>query len=245
MRLLGGTKFRRYYSLEEKRPTGVGCPRGRLPCRLVLLSLLSLGIALLALAVAALSANYTRKQAVETERARKISEADRHDRLTPDFDVTLMPLNHGPDEAEVMSLMIRLAGPLGLAELDQLRVEVRDDRERHALGTEPTEGDIQAQIWGPYRFTPMADGATADGRSVEPLALQRSDGKLPRGESLQVQMERTRAPRWYSSGEAGWRRDYPENSPVRLRMTCRSGDHTWTVPVEVTVTGWSPIVRSF
>jgi hypothetical protein len=208
----------------------------------VFLNWFSFGIACVALIVAGLSARYTYVQAAETGKARKISEADRHDRLTPDFDVTLMPLNRGPDEAEVMSLKIRLAGPLGLAELDQLRVEVLDDRERRALGTGPTDSEIRAQVWGPYRFIPMADGGTEDGRSVDPLALQRSEGKLPRGEAIRLQMERTRAPHWYSSGEDGWRRNYPENSLVRLRVTCRSGDHTWTVPVEVTVTGWSPRV---
>jgi hypothetical protein len=210
--------------------------------RLVFLNWLSISLASIALIVAAISATYTRKQAVETERARKISEAERHDRLTPDFEVTLTPLSRGRDEGELMSLMIRLVGPTGLAELDQLRIEVRDDRERRALPTGHSDSDIRAQIWCPYRFTPMTDGATADGRSVEPLPRQRSEGKLPRGESIRVQMERTRAPHWYSSGEDGWRRDYPQNSPVRLRMTCRSGDDTWTVPAEVTATGWSPRV---
>jgi hypothetical protein len=208
----------------------------------VVLNWLSFGIACLALVVALLSARYTKKQAVETERAREISQAVRHDELTPRFDVTLTPLNPGRDEEELILLVIRLAGPVGLVELNQLRVEVLDDRERRALGTGPTDSEIRAQVWGPYRFIPMADGGTEDGRSVDPLALQRSEGKLPCGEAIRLQMERTRAPRWYSSGEDGWRRDYPENSLVRLRMTCRSGDHTWTVPVEVTVTGWSPRV---
>jgi hypothetical protein len=211
--------------------------------RLVFLNWLSFSIACVALIVAALSAKYTYVQAAETGKARKISEADRHDRLTPEFDVTLKPLNSGADEAEVMSLTIRLAGPTGLAKLDRLQVEVRDDRERRALGTRPNEGEIRTQVWGPYKFIPIADGATADGRSVEPLTIQRSEGTLPRGESVRVQMERTRAPRWYSSGEAGWKRDHPENSAVRLQMNCGSGDQSWMVPVEVTATGWSPIVR--
>lgn len=193
--------------------------------------------------MAAMSAAYTRKQAVETERARRISEADRHDRLTPDFDVTLMPLDSGPEEEEQMRLVIRLAGPIGLTHLDELRVEVRDDRERWPRGGGPTDSESRAQIWGPYRFSLLVDGTTDGGRSVEPLAHQRSEGTLSRGESIRLQMERTRPPRWYHPFEDRWRREQPADSPVRLQMACRSGDHTWTVPVDVSATGWSPRVR--
>jgi len=200
-------------------------------------------LSVLALIVALLSVGYTRLQAVEARRSRKLMEKERHDALTPEFTFSLKPLNRGPDEDEVMQLEIGLIGPAGLAQLDDLRIEVRDDRPRVALGSGgPSAEEVRAQVWGPYRFSPGVDGASGDGRYVAPIAYQRPDKKLPRGESLRLQMERTQAPHWFPHGTDGWRKEFKSSSPVRLLLHCRADDATWVAPVEVSGSGWSPSV---
>jgi hypothetical protein len=197
----------------------------------------------IALIVALLSVAYTRQQAVEARRSRQILEKERHDSLAPRFSLSLKPLNRGPDEDEVMQLEVGLIGPSALAELDDLRIDVRDDRARPALGGGgPSSDEVRAQIWGPYRFSPGVDGASEDGRSVATILHQRPDKRLPRGESVRLQMERTRAPRWFAHGEAGWRQEFKSHSPVRLALHCRSGDASWVVPLEVSGSGWSPAI---
>jgi hypothetical protein len=203
---------------------------------------LSFALAVLAIVISVSSALYTRQQAVEARKAREITEAERHDALTPVFDVTLKPLNSGSNEADIVRLNIKLVGPVGLAPLDDLTIEVRDDSPRTALSAGPSKDEIAVQIWGPYRLSPGIDNATADGRRVAPLSHQRTDGTLPRGESTQLQMERTRPPSWYAPGQKAWEDDFPADHPVKLRLCCRSADHEWVVPVEVQVTGWSPRV---
>jgi|tagenome__1003787_1003787.scaffolds.fasta_scaffold20987071_10 hypothetical protein len=198
-------------------------------------------LSVLALIVALLSVGYTRLQAVEARRSRELLEKERHDALTPKLAFSLKPLNRGPDEDEVMRLEIGLTRPEGLDQLDDLRIEVRDDRPRAALGVGgPSAEEVRAQVWGPYRFSPGVDGASGDGRSVAPIAYQRPDNKLPRGESLRLQMERTRAPHWFSEGQDGWRKEFGSSSPVRLVLHCRTGDAVWVAPVEVSGTGRSP-----
>jgi hypothetical protein len=78
-----------------------------------------------AIVISVLSVLYTRQQAVETKRTRKITEAGRHDQLTPVFSLLLEPLNSGPAEEQVMRLTAKLEGPIGLERLDQLVIEVQ------------------------------------------------------------------------------------------------------------------------
>ncbi|GAX52844.1 hypothetical protein [Streptomyces olivochromogenes] len=156
-------------------------------------------------------------------------ERDRwHAELTPQFRITLERTNNRTDR-----LSVHLAGPLSLGSLDEIRVVVMssDDMDRAPrLAGPPTQDEVDAQVWGPYRFTHGADGADVDGRTIAPFALRVGAGRP-------FSIEKTSPPPWQEGSDRVERwRDQWLNKPMRLVLTCRRGGlDPWVVPYEVEV----------
>jgi hypothetical protein len=100
-----------------------------------------------------------------TARLAEIESQRRHNELCPRLRVTCEPWGSGVD---ILRLRVALVGPPGLNLLDRLTVTIRDDHfrrgEHQQIMGGPTQEQIKAHIWGPYRFTPGTgpDDARAD-----------------------------------------------------------------------------------
>lgn len=148
----------------------------------------------------------------------------RHAELTPQLVPRISP--EGPGRFRIR---IQLDGPLELGKLDRVVVSVRNDTTDHT----PLLGDVtpeqaNAHIWGPLRFIPGVDGASADGRQVGPVALGV-------GDDMPFVLGLTSPPLWNASGDAWWHDRYHSGkSPVRLAVRCeKDGEQPWVIPIEV------------
>ncbi|MBY8889287.1 hypothetical protein K7472_31255 [Streptomyces sp. PTM05] len=177
-------------------------------------------------AVAAGGAWLTAERARKTADTVAVIERDRwHEELTPRL---ALRIGGGLD----LRLTVRFDGPTGLRRLDEVRVTIRDDRDR---SEDPLFGRITAEdrakvIWGPARFRHGADEADQLGRSVAPF-------KLDLGEQRPLAMEQSLAPPWYegADGAARWRRDY-DDANVRLWITCIAKGHKpWLLTQDVPI----------
>ncbi|MER5875427.1 hypothetical protein ABT119_05800 [Streptomyces sp. NPDC001910] len=136
-------------------------------------------------------------------------------------------------EGDRATLSVHLVGPLPLCRLDEIRLAIvqSDDMTREARPPgEPTQEQLDAQVWGPFRFSQGADGADVDGRTANPIALEVGAGRP-------FSIERTRPPHWQQGDDraARWR-DQWINRPMRLVLTCkREGFKSWVVPYEVEI----------
>lgn len=152
-----------------------------------------------------------------------IEQDRRHSELTPEFRFEFKDPGNGQP-----LLRVYLDGPASLSHLDRIDLTVRDDmpnRERFAVGSVLTEEDIKAQIWGPFRFVPIVDGASQDGRTMAPF-------DLPVGESRRFALEPTTAPRWDPNPD--WWREQRKNDPLRLTVQCsKDGHEPWLLKFEV------------
>lgn len=164
------------------------------------------------------------RSAKAAETLARIERKREHTELTPRLHVEAGQLNPG---SPLIRLTVRLDGPDGVDQLDMVRVRVRDDGldHRDTFPVGPMQDQLEATIWGPYRFTPGADGADERGRAVAAFSLVR-------GEVRPLQMEPTLAPAWMADPQQ-WRRDY-EGSPIRLEIMCvLEGYQPWRIPAEI------------
>ncbi|MFE1841656.1 hypothetical protein [Streptomyces sviceus] len=156
-------------------------------------------------------------------------EQDRwHADLLPQFDLSLEDR-----EGDRATLRVRLAGPLPLCHLDEIRIEIvqSDDMSRTVtLPGGPTQEEVDAQVWGPMRFTHGADGADVSGKTVAPFSLEVGTGRP-------FSVERTRPPHWQEGNDRAdrWREQWL-NTPMRVVLTCkREGFKSWVVPRDIEV----------
>ncbi|WP_086765411.1 hypothetical protein [Streptomyces bobili] len=151
-----------------------------------------------------------------------------HADLTPEFDISI---ERG--EGDRATLSVRLIGPVPLKQLDEIAIRIvsSDDMDRTVrLPGDRTQEDVDAQVWGPCRFSYSADGADVNGQTVELFPLRVGTGRP-------FSIERTRPPHWQQGGnvERNWRDDWM-NKPMRLILTCRREDFDpWVVPCDVEV----------
>jgi hypothetical protein len=116
-----------------------------------------------------------------------IESQRRHGELCPRFRVICEPFNQGSD---ILRLRIMLVGPSGLDRVDRLTLAIRNDHFRRGEGHQqimdgPTEDEIKAHIWGPYRFLAAPDDARPDdARRMVVYTVS-----LPMGEELPYQLE--------------------------------------------------------
>jgi hypothetical protein len=182
-------------------------------------------IAAAASAVAAFAAWFAARRSNTTAEAVAQIERDRwHTELTPKFDVTATELGPGTNKA---SLRITLKMPPGLPGLAKAVLRIRDDGYTHLPLGAVTQEMIDATIYGPYRFEPGIDDASADGRTVtsRPIGL---------GDWDKFMLERT-MPAHVDPNL--WMDTYLE-APVRLSIECHADGHKpWYVTYEVPVAG--------
>ncbi|MFE9850366.1 hypothetical protein ACFYPN_16355 [Streptomyces sp. NPDC005576] len=185
-------------------------------------------IALGAWRSAARSAQEAKRSADTAEDVARIERARWHSDLTPVFEVTL-----GEEQGGRAGLDVQLLRPLGLQHLDRIELSIAnsDDLERtDRFAASPPQEDLDAQVWGPFRFAAGADGADVTGRTVTPISLT-----VGRGRPFSV--ERTRPPYWQEGPdrEERWTRQW-EDKPVKLVIRCRKeGFEPWVVPYTVEV----------
>lgn len=151
-----------------------------------------------------------------------------HADLTPEFSISIEP-----GEGDRATLSVRLVGPVPLKRLDEIAIQIisSDDMERTArLPGSPAQEALDAQVWGPYRFSYGPDGADVNGQTVAPFSLRVGVGRP-------FSIERTRPPRWQEGQDVGRRwRDEWLNRPMRLLITCRHEEfEPWVVPFDVEV----------
>jgi hypothetical protein len=176
-------------------------------------------VAAVASAVAAGAAWYAARHSNQTADSLARIERERwHSELAPEFDFTL-----ADPEGDRVKLHVLLTGPDDLRRLDEVRISIRnDDRVYEARPGHdgPTQEELDAFVWGPYRFPFGADGADQDGRGVAPFPLDVGAGNL-------LVLERTRPGRWMTgTSREGWQRQW-RDFPIRLTLICRRGDEEW------------------
>ncbi|MGW0316071.1 hypothetical protein [Streptomyces flavidovirens] len=164
------------------------------------------------------------------ERDRWLSE------LTPQFEFTLT--KEGDRSAK---LLVHLAGPDALGNLDSVTVRIGDDDYDHAptqqrLGytnpNGPTPEEIAAHVWGPFRLRPRIDDADEHGRELTFTNL-----RVGRGRPLAL--DRTMPGTWMEGKTYdSWQQEY-EGHPLRLLFTCRRGEETWQIARTVDNPDWS------
>jgi hypothetical protein len=152
---------------------------------------------------------------------RKIERQRQHTSLEPEFDVDLRTRTE-----DLWQLSLLLEGPAGLDRLDELIVTVRNDRPDRAPATagEPTQEQIDQQVWGPLQFREGIENQhgprTASWRNLE------------RGERAVFLMQYTSPPPWSTGSPVDWRVDHGYDK-ARLTLTCRrKGYQPWTIPRE-------------
>lgn len=184
-------------------------------------------------AVAAVGAWRAAHRSADTaDTVARIEENRWHADLLPQFDVSIEEVA-GDQEGARSTLSVRLVGPLPLCHLDEIRIAVvtSDDMVRlHRFPGDPSQEDLDGQVWGPLRFARSADGADANGQTVDPFRLDVGQGRP-------FSLERTRPPSWQTGNDrdAHWR-DQWVNTPLRIVLTCkRDGFKTWIVPRDVEV----------
>ncbi|MFF2536948.1 hypothetical protein [Streptomyces cyaneofuscatus] len=194
----------------------------------------SLVISIAAWRVAARSADEAKRSADSAEDVARIERERWHADQTPVFTATLES-----EEGDRAKLDLQLVGPLSLQRLDRIELAIfsSDDLQRTAqlAGSRPQE-DLDAQVWGPYRFAAGADGVDANGQSVRPFNL-----KVGRGRPLTL--ERTRPPHWQegTDREQRWAEQFA-GKPVRLLARChKDGVDPWVVPVDVEMPAPPPL----
>ncbi len=168
----------------------------------------------------------TKLTAIESQR--------RHNELCPRLRMTCEPFNPGSD---TLRLRVMLAGPHGLDRLDRLTVTIRNDHLRRGEGSyqehmdSPTQEQIRAHIWGPYRFTPGTGPDEAQADITGRVTVY--DSALPLGEELPFQLEHTRPGHWMTGmTQSDWLRQ--RGTVIRVAFNAEHTEHgTWTLPCEI------------
>ncbi|UOE21397.1 hypothetical protein NI17_009925 [Thermobifida halotolerans] len=125
-------------------------------------------------------------------------------------------------------LVVTMTGPVGLERLDRVEVTVADpipDRAPVIAGG-PTQQELDAQVWGPYRFVT----STAHVASHRTAQLDQVRVNIP----VHLAMERAPAPHWVADF-AGWEEERA-GDPVLITLVCHHADHqSWTLHRSVPV----------
>ncbi|WP_370131651.1 hypothetical protein [Streptacidiphilus sp. EB103A] len=170
---------------------------------------------------AAEKANLTADTLAAIERDR------RHSELRPQLDISRVPRQGSTQEL----LHFMFKGPNELEPHGPLNVTitVRDDRDRshdRILPGGPTREEVAAQVWGPWRLAPGADG-------VDPLGRSFANQLVAVGEKLVCAIEKTTPPAWDANdAERWWRKYRPTPLRFRVEVTCE-GFEPWVFLEEI------------
>ncbi|MEU0919572.1 hypothetical protein [Streptomyces cyaneofuscatus] len=192
-------------------------------------------ISIAAWQVAARSADEARRSADSAENVARIERERWHADQTPIFKAKLQR-----EEGDRAQLDFQFVGPLSLQHLDRIELTIAnsDDLVRTArLGGSRPQEELDAQVWGPWRFGASADGADSTGKTIDPFDLEVGRGRP-------FALERTRPPHWQQGDDRAqrWAEQFA-GKPVRLLVRCRKdGVDPWVVPVDVEMPPPPPMV---
>lgn len=193
------------------------------------MSYASLVISLLALAAAAASVLYARRQSANQDKATAIESDRRHEELTPVFEARCEVAAGLEDSAR---LKITLVG--GIDALDEVVITIQDesgvDHWGRGLPRGVTQEQAEAFVWGPWEFDVNASAQVVINRQT-----RRRPYSLLSGKNWDVLTLAATRPGSWMTGTAPdkWRKERRQQ-PVRLLLTCRREGHSpWLVPLEV------------
>lgn len=184
-----------------------------------------------AVAAARKSAEASERSATASETRAALEGQRRQAEMTPHFRVSY--------DWESDRLTVLLAGPPQLEQLDSLTVRIRDDHPWRAEGSPlaggPSQEEVAAHIWGPYRFIPGTGPGASPGSDIGAAdatgRVTRTRG-MPVGESLPFFLQPTMPPRWSQQPVENWRRE--RGTIVRLQLDCiREGWNPWSLACEI------------
>ena len=161
-----------------------------------------------------------RRSNTTAEAVARIERERWHAELTPQFDLDL--IDTGNSQA---LLRVHLSGPDALHHLDEIVITVGDDDMDHTVANPSgnvTQAEVDAFVWGPFRFTPHVNGADEHGRGPEAFSLNVGTGRP-------LAMQRTRPGRWMEGKSQGMWQGENVSNPIRLVLTCRRGDEEWVI----------------
>ncbi|MBM9624830.1 hypothetical protein [Streptomyces zhihengii] len=171
-------------------------------------------------AAAAGSWKAAHRSASTADRVARIERERWHAELTPQVELDFVETGFGQ-----AIVTVHLAGPDALGHLDEVVISVGNDDMEHQLlheGNGVTQADVDAHVWGPFRFSPGANRTDDHGRGPEPFELRVGTGRP-------LAMQRTRPGQWMEGKtQAMWQGEYA-GQPIRLVLTCRRGEETWVL----------------
>jgi hypothetical protein len=164
----------------------------------------------------------------------RIESQRRYSELTPQFEITATATGGHAD------LRVVLRGPDGLAGLDEVGIQILDERWKdHGVSVTaggPSAEDLAKHVFGPWEFNTGASAQVAGNRATRPRAYSRKTGKDWDFLSLVPS-----APPYWASGmtQQQWLRQY-DGQPIRLMVSCRLGEYRWELPYDVRVEATRP-----
>jgi hypothetical protein len=193
------------------------------------MSYASFMISLLALAVAAASALYARRQSVSQDTATAIESDRRHEELTPVFEASC-EVTAGLED----SAMLKIALTGGIDALDEAVITIQDESgiDHWGRGLPPgiTQEKAEAFVWGPWEFDVNASAQVVSNRQTRPRPYSLLSGK----NWDVLAFAATRPGSWMTGTSPDQWKKERRQQPIRLLITCRREGHKpWFVPLEV------------
>ncbi|WP_150245616.1 hypothetical protein [Nocardiopsis quinghaiensis] len=147
----------------------------------------------------------------------------RRDELAPTIDLACQA--QGQRRAV---LTLTLTGPTGLEGLDRVEVTIADplpDRYPVIAGG-PTQQELDAQVWGPYRFVTSTTGVTGHGTAQ----VEHVRPHTP----VDLALEQTPAPAWVAD-PAGWQEE--RAGQLLITLVCHHARYRpWTLERQTVAT---------
>lgn len=150
----------------------------------------------------------------------RIEQERWHADLAPQFDLVLRETGNGQ-----ALLSVHLSGPDALRRLDEVAIVVGNDDMDHTV-LHPTgnltQDDVDAFVWGPFRFSPQINGTDEHGRGPKAFPLDVGTGRP-------LAMQRTRPAPWMDGKTQGMWQGENAGNLIRLVLTCRHGNEEWVI----------------
>ncbi|GAB2520698.1 hypothetical protein [Nocardiopsis aegyptia] len=188
----------------------------------VVIPLAAMLVAGLSAGAAWAAANAARRSADSAATLADNDAARRRDELTPAFALTCQAQS---ERRAVLTLT--LASPVGLEGLDRVEVAIADPvPDRHPVAGGPTQEQLDAQVWGPYRFVTSTTGVTGHGTAQAEHVRPHTP--------VHLALERTLAPAWVAD-PAVWEEE-AAGRPLLITLVCHRAGHAWRVERQAVAT---------
>jgi hypothetical protein len=183
------------------------------------------------------SAEAAERASAAADTLARIERDRRHTEMTPRFRVACRTINPGSDQVR---MIVELIGPPSLDRVDELTLTIRNDYHRRGdgprLAISPSEEEVKAHIWGPYKLARGVSGV--DGALPDATGRTITYPDLPLGEVHLFVLEPTYPARWMQGyTHAEWLRD--RGTVIRFELKATHSEYgTWRLPGEVDTAGF-------